>query len=112
MSTKILDLVDVIEDPMLFNKIPTNIKDAYFVTHDLIAAAYALLMGVNVIFLAVASGGRGPRVYIFKNINYETNINEYMHAQLIEKRDTVLARLIEYNTKRTEIRYRNEPHII
>lgn len=84
-------------------KIPTNIKDAYFVTHDLIAAAYALLMGVNVIFLAVASGGRGPRVYIFKNINYETNINEYMHAQLIEKRDTVLARLIEYNTKRTEI---------
>jgi hypothetical protein len=52
-------------------------KSIFFVTHDYIAASFALLIGVNVIFLTVSTGRRPSRVYFFKNERNEvTNYND------------------------------------
>lgn len=81
----------------------------YFVTHDYIAAAYANLIGANLIFLAAASRGNPKRAYIFKNTKYVGNTAEYMRKILQHKPEgapttdkiKVLDSLKQYNTTRT-----------
>ena len=54
-----------------------NLDTIYYVTHDHIAAAYVLLLGLNLLFLTVASGQGNTRVekrvYIFKNNKHVSN---------------------------------------
>jgi hypothetical protein len=82
----------------------------YFVTHDYIAAAYANLIGANLIFLAAASRGNPKRAYIFKNTKYMGNSAEYMRSILeynpvgaaSTDKIKVLTALKLYNTTRND----------
>ena len=56
-----------------------NLDTIYYVTHDHIAAAYVLTLGLNLLFLAVKSGEVGKRVYIFKNNKHVSNPADYFH---------------------------------
>ena len=88
------------------NDIIFNLDTIYYVTHDYIAAAYILLLGLNLLFLTVASG-QGPtrvekRVYIFKNTAFVSNPAENYRDILSTKND-VLSALTLYNTARDQL---------
>ena len=74
----------------------------YFVTHDYIAAAYALLIGANLIFLTNRIGTTPNRVYIFKNLafNEAFDSDSYMRGIVLGK-GKLVPWLIRYNDQRT-----------
>ena len=94
----------------LIDGLTFDINTVYFVTHDYIAAAYANLIGANLIFLAAASRGNEKRAYIFKNTKYMGNTAEYMRTTLEHKpvgaattdKIRVLTALKLYNTTRND----------
>lgn len=72
----------------------------FFVTHDQIAAAYALMMGINVMY--VVGAGAEKWLYLFQNSKYIQNYNpeENMRANIEGGKDALVARLAEYIVRR------------
>jgi hypothetical protein len=83
-----------------------NLDTTYYVTHDHIAAAYVLLLGLNLLFLTVASGQGNThvekRVYIFKNNKYVSNPAE-SYRDILSTKDSVLSSLRLYNIARDQL---------
>lgn len=91
------------------NRVISNLvfenKSIFFVTHDYIAASFALLLGVNVIFLSVSGGGRPPRAYFFRNERNEITSLSDMYDTI--RSEYVTPNLLTFITRYNDVRTRN-----
>lgn len=78
-------------------------NNVYYVTHDQIALAYALFIGVNAIFIPFGKTGDKYTAVIFKRTSTETNYASFCTQQLtgkdIEKVRAFLLRITETRTE-------------